>query len=186
MPTRLPVLWSKAVGFGAVAAVVATVGAFASFLAGQGFLDGTGITLSLSDSGVVRSLLSAGVYLALVGVLGVDLVALIRSVAGGIGVLVVSLMLLPAHVGLLLGPLKNDISPYLPGTAGDSIFALHQASDTLNPGAGLAVFGGWVVLAMAGAAVRLKRSIAVGPKGQRPSVAQRPGPGGPGDVSAKR
>ncbi|MGH3371596.1 MAG: hypothetical protein ACRDPR_16515, partial [Nocardioidaceae bacterium] len=48
-----------------------------------------------SSSGVVRSLLGAGVYLALVGVIGVALGALVRSAAGGIALLVATLMLLP-------------------------------------------------------------------------------------------
>ncbi|MEU1190013.1 ABC transporter permease [Streptomyces sp. NPDC005859] len=159
VPTRLPVLWSKAAGFAVVAVVVAAVGAFVSFLAGKGFLD-SGTALSLSDTGVVRSLLGAALYLALVGVLGVALGALLRSAAGGIGVLVLSLMLLPALAGLLPNTLENHISPYLPGNAGGSIFALHQAGDSLSPGAGLAVFAGWVTLAMAGAALRLTRSDA--------------------------
>lgn len=160
VPSRLPVLWSKAASFGVVAWIVATVGAFVAFLAGQGFLHGTDIALTLSSAGVVRSLLGAGIYLGLVAVLGVALGALIRSVAGGIGLLVVSLMLLPVLTGLLPSTLKNDISPYLPGNAGASVFSLHQASHTLNPGAGLAVFAGWVVVALAGAAFRLKRSDA--------------------------
>jgi ABC-2 type transport system permease protein len=160
VPTRLPVLWSKAASFGVVAWVVATAGAMVSFLAGESFLHGTDIALSLSASGVLRSLLGAGLYLGLVGVLGVALGALIRSVAGGRGTLVVSLMLLPALIGLLPSTLKNDITPYLPENAGTSVFSLHQASNTLSPGVGLAVFAGWIALALAGAAYRLKRSDA--------------------------
>ncbi|TDT98023.1 hypothetical protein EDD99_6235 [Streptomyces sp. 846.5] len=160
VPKRLPVLWSKAAVFGVVALAVGTVGAFASFLAGAHFLSGQAIALNLSSSGVVRSLLGAGVFLALVGVLGVALGALVRSVAGGIGLLVAVMMLLDVLTGLLPSSLGNDISPYLPGNAGGSIYALHQASNTLSPGAGLAVFAGWVALALAGAAWRLKRSDA--------------------------
>ncbi|MFC1421125.1 ABC transporter permease [Streptacidiphilus cavernicola] len=160
VPRRLPVLWSKAAVYGAVALVVATFGAFASFLAGEHSLSGQAIALNLSSAGVLRSLLGAGVYLGLVGVFGVALGALVRSVAGGIGTLVASLMLLNLLPSLLPGNLGNDISPYLPGNAGGSIFALHQASNTLSPGAGLAVFAGWVALALAGAAWRLKRSDA--------------------------
>ncbi|MFC1442437.1 ABC transporter permease [Streptacidiphilus sp. N1-10] len=158
VPSRLPVLWSKAACYGAVAAVVATVGALAAFLAGAHSLSGDAISLSLSSDGVLRSLLGAGLYLGLVGVFAVALGTLVRSVAGGIGLLVATLMLLPVLTGLLPSGLGDDISPYLPGNAGSSVFALHQASNTLSPGAGLAVFAGWVVLALAGAAWRLKRS----------------------------
>lgn len=160
VPKRLPVLWSKVAVFGVVAMVVAAFGAFASFLAGQQFLDGEAISLGLSSPGVLRSLLGAGVYLGLVGVLGVALGALVRSVAGGIGLLVTALMLLDVVAGLLPSSLGDAISPYLPGNAGGSIFALNQASDTLSPGAGLAVFAGWAALTLAGAAWRLQRSDA--------------------------
>ncbi|MEY9871683.1 ABC-2 type transport system permease protein [Streptacidiphilus sp. MAP12-33] len=158
VPSRLPVLWSKVAAFGLVATAVATVGAFAAFLGGAHFLSGDAISLSLSSGGVLRSLLGAGLYLGLVGVFAVALGTLVRSIAGGIGLLVATLMLLPVLTGLLPSGLGNDISPYLPGNAGGSIFALHQASNTLSPGAGLAVFAGWVALALAGAAWRLKRA----------------------------
>ena len=45
-------------------------------------------------------------------------------------------------------------------TAGSSVYALDQAAHTLSPGAGLAVFAGWVALALAGAAYRLVRTDA--------------------------
>ncbi|MFD5074881.1 ABC transporter permease [Streptomyces sp. NPDC058371] len=160
VPTRLPVLWSKIASFGAVAFLLTVVGVFISFFATQGVLHGTDVALSVSSSGVLRSLLGAGVYLALVGVLGVALGALVRSVAGGIGALVAVFMLLPLFTELLSTSLKDDISPYLPSNAGGSMFALHQASNTLSPGAGLAVLVGWVAVAVAGAVWRLKRSDA--------------------------
>jgi hypothetical protein len=160
VPTRLPVLFAKTTTFGVAALVVATVSAVTAFVAGQSFLHGKDIALSLSSSGVLRSLLGAGIYLALVGVLGVALGALIRSVAGGIGALVAALILLPVLTDLLPSTLKNDVSPYLPGNAGGSIFALHQTGNSLSPGAGLAFFAGWCALALGGAVWRLARSDA--------------------------
>lgn len=160
VPTRLPVLWSKAATYSAVALVVGTVGAFAGFLASSPTLHGTDMALSLSSAGVLRSLFGAGIYLALVGVLGVALGALIRSVAGGIGLLVGMLILMPLLTDLLPSSLKHDVTPYLPGNAGGSMFALHQAANTLSPGAGAAVFAGWVAVMLAAGAWRLKRSDA--------------------------
>ncbi|MFC8451437.1 ABC transporter permease [Kitasatospora sp. NPDC057223] len=160
VPRRLPVLWSKAAVYGAVALVVGTVGAFTAFLVGSGIVSGTPAALSLSDPGVVRSLLGAGLYLALVGVIGAALGALLRSVAGGISVLVASLMLIPGLVGLLPTSWQDHISPYLPSSAGESMFALHHTAPALAPGAGLAVFLAWTALALAGAAWRLVRTDA--------------------------
>lgn len=157
VPRRLPVLWSKAAVFGLVALVVGTVGAFVTFLIGAGMVSGTPAAMGLSHAGVVRSLLGAGLYLGLVGVIGAALGALLRSVAGGISVLVAALMLVPGLISLLPSSWQNDVSPYLPSNAGQSLFALTHDSTVLSPGAGLLVFLGWTVLALAGAAYRLRR-----------------------------
>jgi hypothetical protein len=158
VPRRLPVLWAKAAVYGLVALVVATVGAFVAFLIGSRILSGTPAAMGLGHAGVVRSLLGAGLYLGLVGVIGAALGALLRSVAGGISVLVAALMLVPGLVSLLPTSWQGNIDPYLPSHAGESIFALTHDSTTLSPSAGLLVFLGWTGLALAGAAYRLLRS----------------------------
>ncbi|MCM2430537.1 ABC transporter permease [Streptomyces sp. RKAG337] len=160
VPRRLPVLWSKSAVFGAVALVVGTVGAFIAFLFGSGIVSGTPAALSISDPGVVRSLLAAGLYLGLIGVLGTALGALLRSVAGGISVLVGSLMLVPGLISLLPSSWQDHVRPYLPSEAGASMFALHHEAHTLTPTAGLLVFLAWTGLAMAGASWRLMRTDA--------------------------
>ncbi|MEV6833836.1 ABC transporter permease [Streptomyces sp. NPDC051133] len=158
VPRRLPVLWSKAAVYGLVALVIATVGAFVAFLVGSRMVSGTPAALGLGHAGVIRSLLAAGLYLGLVGVIGTALGALLRSVAGGISVLVAALMLVPGLISLLPSSWQGDIDPYLPSHAGESMFALTHDSTTLSPGAGLLVLLGWTALALAGAAYRLLRS----------------------------
>ncbi|WP_432192554.1 ABC transporter permease [Streptomyces sp. bgisy027] len=158
VPRRLPVLWSKAALYGLVAMLVASAGAFVAFLVGSQIVSGTSAAQSLSDAGVLRSLLGAGLYLGLIGVISVGLGALLRSVAGGISVLVGVFVLLPGLTSLLPSSWEDNVSPYLPSNAGESIFALTHDSTTLSPGAGLAVFLGWTALTLAGAAYRLKRN----------------------------
>lgn len=160
VPGRLPVLWSKAAVFGVIALVVTGVGALAAFLLGSTALSGTSAALSLGDDGVLRSLLGAGLYLALVGVFGVALGALVRSVAGGIAILVGVLMILSGLTSLLPDSWSDAITPYLPSNAGEAVMSLTQSSDQLAPWAGLAVFAGWVALTLAGAAYRLRRTDA--------------------------
>ncbi|MFF3596017.1 ABC transporter permease [Kitasatospora indigofera] len=160
VPRRLPVLWSKAAAYGAVALLLGTFGVFVAFLADSRILAGTRAAMTLSDAGVLRSLLGAGLYLGLVGVIGVALGALLRSVAGGISVLVASLMLVPGLVSLLPSSWQDTISPYLPSHAGEAMFALQHDASTLSPSAGLLVFVLWTVAVLAGAAVRLVRSDA--------------------------
>ncbi|MGW3283283.1 ABC transporter permease [Streptomyces sp. NPDC001002] len=160
VPRRLPVLWAKAAVIGPVALVLTAVGALAAFEFGAPGLDGTDIALSLGDDGVLRSLAGAGVYLALVAVFGVALGMLIRSSAGAIASLVGILLILPGLASLLPDSWDDTLSPYFPSNAGQAVYALHESSGSLSPGAGLAVFAGWVALALVGAAGRLIRTDA--------------------------
>ncbi|MFQ3562949.1 ABC transporter permease, partial [Streptomyces gramineus] len=150
--------WSKAAVFGLVALVVGTLGVFVAFLSGSHIVSGTPAAMGLGHAGVVRSLLGAGLYLGLVGVIGTALGTLLRSVAGGISVLVGTLMLVPGLISLLPSSWQDHISPYLPSDAGESMFALTHDATALSPGAGLLVFLGWTALALAAAAHRLVRS----------------------------
>lgn len=160
VPRRLPVLWSKSAVIGVIALILSTVGALAAFLLGAPGLDGERISLSLGDDGVLRSLAGAGVYLALVAVAGVALGVLLRSSAGAIAALVGILLVLPGLATLLPDSWYDTITPYLPSNAGSAIYALTGSADSLSPGQGLAVFAGWVALALAGAAHRLVRTDA--------------------------
>jgi ABC-type transport system involved in multi-copper enzyme maturation permease subunit len=158
VPRRLPVLWSKAAVFGAVALAVGTVGTVVTFFFGSRITSGTPAAMGFSHAGVVRSLLGAGLYLALVGVIGTALGSLLRSVAGGISVLVAALTMIPGLAQLLPSSWRDGITRFLPSDAGESMFSLTHDSTTLSPGAGLLVLLGWTALALAGAAYRLRRS----------------------------
>jgi len=158
VPRRLPVLWSKAAVYGVVALALALVGVFVVFLSDSRIVSNTKAAMTISDPGVVRSLIGAAVYLALIGVIGVALGALLRSVAGAISVLVASLLLVPGLLSLLPTSWNHAIQPYLPSEAGQSMFALHQDPYTLSPGWGFVVFAGWTALALLGGAWRLARS----------------------------
>ncbi|MFE0678496.1 ABC transporter permease [Streptomyces sp. NPDC058867] len=158
VPRRLPVLWSKAAVIAPLVFVLTTIGALTAFQLGTAGLDGERIALSLGDDGVLRSLIGAGAYLGLVAVFGVALGSLIRSTSGGIGALVAVLLILPGLASLLPDSLYDSVNPYFPSNAGSAMYALHESSDSLSPGAGLAVFAGWVAITLAAAAIRLKRT----------------------------
>jgi ABC-2 type transport system permease protein len=160
VPRRLPVLWSKAAVYGAVALVVGLVGAFGAFALSSGITSGTAAAMTFSTPDVVRSLAGAGVYLALVAVIGVALGALLRSTAGGISALVGAFLLVPGLMSLLPTSWKGHVNPYLPSNAGESMYSLQHHAGALSAGAGLLVLLGWTVLALAGAAYRLVRSDA--------------------------
>lgn len=160
VPRRLPVLWSKAVAFGVIALVLSVAGVFVTFFVDSRITAGTPAALTFSDTGVVRSLLGAALYLGLVGVIGAALGALLRSVAGGISILVAGLMLIPGLISLLPQSWHQAVQPYLPNVAGQSMFDLHHLPHTLTPAVGLLVLGTWTALALGGAAWRLARKDA--------------------------
>ncbi|MEU6249104.1 ABC transporter permease subunit [Glycomyces sp. NPDC047010] len=158
VPKRLPVLWAKAILAGGAVFIISAVGVFAAFLIGSVGLDGEAISLSLTDDGVLRALFGAALYLGLVAVFGVALGALLRSPAGGIAALVSILLILPGLAMLLPDSWYDTLNPYFPSNAGGAVYALTETSDRLSPGAGIAVFAGWVALTLAAAAFRLKKT----------------------------
>ncbi|MEU5871199.1 ABC transporter permease [Glycomyces sp. NPDC047369] len=158
VPKRLPVLWAKAILAGGAVFAVSAIGVFAAFLIGSIGLDGEAIALSLTDDGVLRALFGAALYLGLVAVFGVALGALLRSPAGGIAALVSVLLILPGLAMLLPDSWYDTLNPYFPSNAGGAVYALTETSDRLSPGAGIAVFAGWVAVTLAAAAFRLKKT----------------------------
>lgn len=158
VPDRLPVLWAKSVVVGGTALVTMAVGALVTFALGGPLLDDAVSPLGLGDDGVLRALLGAGLYLGLVAVLGVALGSLLRSSAGTIAVLAGVLLILPTLAFFLPSSWQDTINPYLPSNAGSAIMAVTHGDGTLGPWTGIAVFAGYVAVALAAAAYRLKSS----------------------------
>ncbi len=157
VPRRLPVLWAKAGLYSAVTWVLMTTGAVIAFLVGQTLLSSRHLDTTLSAPGVIRMVLGTGLYLTVVGLLGVAIGALIRNTAGGIATVFGLLWMLPVLAEALPSSWSNVIGPYLPSTAGQALVSLHQEAHTLAPWTGFLVFCLYALAALAGAAVLLKR-----------------------------
>jgi ABC-type transport system involved in multi-copper enzyme maturation permease subunit len=157
VPKRLPVLWGKAAVFTVVTLIIMTVASLAAFYAGMATLSGKHLNVAVSAPGVLRAVVGAGVYLAVVGLIGVALGALLRSTAGAIASLVGVVLLLPVLGDLLGSWVKAHIYPYLPSIAGGDLMAVRHASGTLQPWTGFAVMCAWAAAALAVAAYGLMR-----------------------------
>jgi ABC-2 type transport system permease protein len=151
------VLWAKVLVLAGSLAAVMLLGSLASFLIGQMIL-GDGKNTTLAADGVLRAVLGSGLYLAGIGVFGIAIGALMRNTAGAISVVVATLLIVPGLARLVLPDSWNTtLTPYLPSNAG-SAFTSVTASDTLlAPWAGAAVFAGWLVILLVGAAVLIRR-----------------------------
>ena len=157
VPKRLPVLWGKAGVFGLTTLVLMIPSALIAFFAGQAILSGGGLPhLALSDSGVARAVIGAGLYLAVVGLFGLGIGAIVRNTAGGIAAFAAIMFVLPPLMNVLPSSWNNAASPYLPLAAGQSIMAI-SGTDHLSPWTGFALFCGYTLAALAVAAVLLKR-----------------------------
>ena len=157
VPRRVPVLWAKVIVIAAVLAVVMVIASLAAFLLGQLIL-GDGKNTTLAADGVLRAVLGSGLYLAGIGVFGVAIGALMRNTAGSIAVVVAALLIIPGLARLILPESwDTNVTPYLPSNAGSAFTSVTGSDTLLSAGAGAAVFVGWLVVLLAGAAVMIRR-----------------------------
>ena len=161
VPRRLPVLWGKAAVLTVAVAVVSVPAAVAAFLAGQSILSRQHLSVSLGDPGVARAVIGSALYLAVAGLLGLALGALLRSTAGGVAALFGLLFAVPLLVSFLPGSLSDDIGKYMPGAAGQAVTMVHtDAATSLAPWTGFGVFGAYALVLLGLAALRMRRGDA--------------------------
>jgi ABC-2 type transport system permease protein len=159
-PQRASVLAAKAAVFGAVAAATGIASSFAAFFIGQALLAGKGIETSIGGPGALRSVLGAGLYLALLGLFAFGLGILIRRTAGAIAAVVGLVIILPVLVQGLPSSWQAAITRYLPSTAGQAIIGRTKfapPSQLLPPVAGFALFCAYTAAVLAAAAIALNR-----------------------------
>ncbi|SDD05143.1 ABC transporter permease subunit [Glycomyces harbinensis] len=157
-PKRLGVLWSKAVVFGAVVAVLFTVMVFATFFISQALLDGTELGgVSLGDEGVTRALFGYVAMIVYLTLLAVAIGAILRNSAGSIGFYIGVIMILPQLATLLPWGWVEDVTPYAPGNVSNTITYVDPAGQALGVGESWLWMGIWLVVAYGLAGVLLKR-----------------------------
>ncbi len=163
IPRRPVVLSAKILVFGAVALVASEVIAFTAFSVGQailsakhvagpaaaaaqhahalglklppnvkGLLPTTG-SASLGQPGVLRAVVGAGLYLAVLGLLALGLATIIRHTAGAISAFVGIVLVLPLIVQALPESISDAVARYLPANIGLVLFSAGAAPDRVGP-----------------------------------------------------
>lgn len=166
VPSRLPVLWAKAVVLTGLVVAVIVVSMAVSYVATMPWHAELGATLDLSDPETLRMTVGLPLYLAAIGLLALGVGALVRHSAAALTGMI-ALLLVVENV-LTLIPLRaiEVISPFLPSTAGRNVLfdeemlaTVHAATTgaQLTPWQGYAVLVAWVVALLALAAVLLRR-----------------------------
>jgi ABC-2 type transport system permease protein len=158
VPRRPVVLAAKILVFGAVAVVVSEIFSFAAFGIGQAILSAKhavgsgpliaqhaqrigvsvppdiraqllGGSASLGQPGVLRAVVGAGLYLAVLGLMALGLATIIRHTAGAISAFVGIVLVLPLIVEALPTSIMNAVTRYLPANIGLVMFSTHGAPD---------------------------------------------------------
>jgi hypothetical protein len=160
VPRRGRVLAAKAAVITALTLGAGEVLAFASFAAGQAAaraaVPHAGLHAALGQPGVLRAVLMAGAYPALIALIGLGLAALIRHTAGAISAIVGVVFVLP----LILLPLgqQNAAMKFLPEMiAENSLTAVKPVAHSLSAGAGLAMLCLYAAVALAAGGWALAR-----------------------------
>jgi hypothetical protein len=164
IPRRPVVLTAKLLVFGAVAVVVSEILAFSAFAVGQAILSArhaAGLpaaiaqhaqqlglqvppslsngSASLGQAGVLRAVVGAGLYLAVLGLLALGLATIIRHTAGAISAFAGVVLVLPLIVQALPTSISNPVARYLPSNIGLVMFSTHGVPDRL-----VSAFSPWV------------------------------------------
>jgi ABC-2 type transport system permease protein len=152
IPNRPLLLAAKAGIFGLVTLAVGEVVTFVTFLAGRLALTDAVPRPALGDPGVLRALLLSGAYLAMVGLIGLALGAVVRHTALAIGLLVGVLYVVPAALAGLTGVTVAKFFPTM--IAANSLAVSKPVADCLSPWVGFTMLCLYVT-AVLGAGGRL-------------------------------
>jgi ABC-2 type transport system permease protein len=140
VPQRRLMLAAKAIVFAATALVVGVFASFAAYFVFQAFLSDDSLRSSIGDPGVLRAVTGGGLYLAVLGLFGLGLGAIIRGSAGAIAALFGALFVPRLILELLPRSWQDTIGPYIPMEAGSQIYSLRHDAGALGAWSGFGVF----------------------------------------------
>jgi ABC-2 type transport system permease protein len=146
VPKRTPMLAAKSIVFTAFVFVVGELVAFPCFFIGASIVHKRA-PVALGDPGVLRAVIGAGLYLAVLGLFALAIGGLLRHTAAGITGVIAFVLVLAPLAQLLPGSIGKHVHAYLPSEAGRLIAAAHQGKDDLlSPWQGFGVFCLWTAV----------------------------------------
>jgi ABC-2 type transport system permease protein len=147
VPKRLPMFLAKIAVFALLMVVLAEIVAFGSFSVGSVILHSK-VSVSLSDTGVLRATVGAGLYLTVFGLLAMAIGALVRHTAGAISIAIGIAFVLPILAGLLPDTtFFNHLNGYLPEQAGSEVYLVRPTQiPVLTAWEGFGVLCIWTVV----------------------------------------
>lgn len=156
VPQRATFLFSKIGVAAGLALAVGMVTSFTAFFLGQAMLGSH--RAHLGDTGVLRAVIGGGLYMTLIAMFSMGVAAMLRSPMLSMGILMPFFFLISNILGNVDATKK--IGRFLPDQAGGHIMqVVPRAGDDVpyGPWGGLGIMGLWVVAALAGGYVLLKK-----------------------------
>ncbi|MFD7610868.1 ABC transporter permease [Streptomyces sp. NPDC059828] len=157
VPQRATFLFSKIAVAGLLALVVGLATSFLAFWLGQALLGEHGT--SLGEEHVLRAVVGAGLYMALMAVFSMGVAAMLRSSVLSLVILMLFFFLLSGVLTLV--PYAKDVAKYFPDQAGSKIMqvlpdAMNSDPAPYGPWGGLGIMVLWVVAVLLGGYAVLK------------------------------
>jgi ABC-2 type transport system permease protein len=159
VPSRLPVLWAKLIVLVGLVLPVSLLAAVTEFFVARALESSRGgSAISLTDPGVLREVVGASLYLAVIAVIGLALGALLRRTAAGLAVFAGVFFVVPIVTNYLPLSIKG-FAPYLPSNAGGDLWGAGKlfGGHQLAPWTGFTVLCGYAVVLTVLAGWRLRR-----------------------------
>ncbi|SMF54962.1 ABC transporter permease [Streptomyces sp. Amel2xC10] len=156
VPQRGTFLFSKIAVAAGLALAVGLVTSFVTFFLGQSMLGS--LRAEIGDPGVLRAVIGGGLYMTLIALFSMGVAAMLRSPMLSLGILMPFFFLISNILGNV-GATKK-IGRYLPDQAGSKIMQVVTPVDDdtpYGPWGGLAIMVAWVVAALLGGYLLLKR-----------------------------
>ncbi|WP_030672276.1 ABC transporter permease [Streptomyces cellulosae] len=156
VPQRATFLISKIAVATGLALVVGLVTSFVTFFLGQAMLGEH--KASIGDTGVLRAVIGGGIYMTLIAMFSMGVAAMLRSPMLSLGILMPFFFLISNILGNVSATKK--IGRFLPDQAGSKIMQVVTPIDDdtpYGPWGGLGIMALWVLAALVGGYVLLKK-----------------------------
>ncbi|MET8248590.1 ABC transporter permease [Streptomyces sp. NPDC005202] len=156
VPQRGAFLFSKVAVATGLALVVGMATSFAAFFLGQAVLGPH--RASIGDQGVLRAVIGGGLYMTLIAMFSMGVAAMLRSPMLSLGILMPFFFLISNILGNVSATKK--VGRFLPDQAGSRIMQVVPLVDDdtpYGPWGGLGIMALWVIAALAGGYVLLKK-----------------------------
>lgn len=162
MPRRSVVVGAKAIVMGGVGLVVGEVLSFVTFFVGDAVLSGSASHVAFGAPGVLRVLIESGLYLALLGLIGLGIATILHNSAGSIATFAGAVLVLTLLVSAMPTFIIHAVSRFLPANIGQTVFALSAPPrfatiPVFSPLTGLIVLAVYAVVLLAAGSFLMSR-----------------------------